>query len=46
MSSYMYEGAKYMINEAWQLGADATSEAGNIASEFYSNIKNILLQVN
>ena len=36
--SYMYDGYKYVMSEAWQLGADATNEAYNIGAELYSNI--------
>jgi hypothetical protein len=47
MGSYMYDGAKYIVNEAWQLGADATSEAGNIVSEFYCNLdtRSLILRI-
>jgi hypothetical protein len=36
LTNYVYESTKYVVNETWQLGADAGTEAYNIASELYS----------
>ena len=40
--NYVVDGYKYIVNETWQLAADAKNEAGNLVSEVYSKFSIII----